>query len=1672
MDIRSILCKITGWVLVIAIVLNVILWNIPVKGTDAISQKEKLGSPLLDAGFMVEDWAPKELAVWGIYLSNFCAPLLDDYASAFSMSSKNGTKGRGYKMLAFGADGSIGETTVKELVNAAVEMQQSAGIRQLYVREIEASTFEAGDWEEAHAIDFVNLEGNHGSKQNLYGSRGKKYTSVTKTAQFAIKDGDQYHVVFNILDGWDAMSLMVCWASACFDRDFGEDFQKAFSDADSTDSYESLKLVMDAFGNICCQSGKRNIILYPACMSQYVTTNKQYNLVNSLVLNGRFLSSSKDGAVGAATFYKEHLSEKIGKSNSPIPEGTVVMYHSVQPYTEWRRHEQDEWYNVDTAKYDENVPYVSKVMNGSKSYGSFAWKVIQSDLTDKNKKIKAPIKFAVSDADAIDTTSNVGWRWPPIYIDEGSLETLVDYCNANVVFLDPDVSMLTSIDCFGKLDLQMFDSPAVTISYDYSGSDNKRYITADTSKDMEEWQTAKYFMQYVGDVVHGKISSEAGAVQPDLTEGKETLFESLIKDGSGKISTLFGEFLRYRASAPKGTTLETLRSLTESDYKESSLSGTTFENVDLPDTGGHDSASVSDMIESYYTKSKDFETVYGYFHGTSAYDGELATVAKWVYYTYLKWYGVISSDYKNELSPIVFPDGSPVFTFDAKKLTDGSYMTEEDKRSEVLDKTYLMLDPEKGKDLRKQIYMNSFTDIIFEWYNRTVYGSASFSATEDSNGGVAASAASQGFLGVDNYYTNPLTSWFVNIYDDIVIILLGVGLLIILLVWVLTKKKPIWVFTSMILLVNVVLITPSLGDIVPYVSDKVIMSSFTKQLNYWALCENVENMKIENSTEVLDINGNPVTDQTLSALISDLQFQYSDRALLLKYDISRKVTSAGVANYDELQNLRSTAWLLPQIIRQYSAEDGSADYVYVSMSDALKGARQLYGAYRPRTEKDVSATQMDMVATSESQIRSQLYPDLIGFDYTSQFSADSSDVITMGWGIQPYASDINQSNLHKVFFYMSCDDLPSGITIPSVNLGDRDSKGKLKSELDATIQGSLPGGCADNLRTFSSSMERYGGLYNNYDNSTVRKEYGYMWLTESPLIYMYMNMKDTYMNYTEIYSDMQRFTMYDPSGVIISTAMDTTQYGSLGINDNSHVQNIAKMIQGEYINGTIDDLDGNRANFMYDGITGYTKDFLDLRYLVSNVVPYLYKVQLITGGIEGDQGIFKDEKISGYSLYKNNRKSWMYRSNWAEKIMTNQEFNTPFKIGLPGGGKATVERQIDPASYEAAGRPMVFSEAEMERLGLTEKDLSLVELKCLEVNKNTAREITMLLNYINMDGVTYEAMVQQMALLGTIEFCQIMSPDNGFNNQMALYPQNVDLKNISFDAVMRVMMLGATKDSYYTYGNTMYNLIANSDIICSILLLLAAWICVSIIPFTRNILMALLLFLGLWSTLTNFIIGSRARWKVTVSYAVNLVIFLATNVIYYAILSALMTITSPTDILRDGAIGMSVSSPMVVLFMLTLLSGAFVVAAVMQIIFTLKNYKDMGATMFGIMLTGLTDKIAGGIQALGDKLHAGSGGGAGGTSADGSLEGGTSNSSKRKKKKKNSGSDDGDPESGDRDDKDDSDSSDSSESETSGYTDSSAMESDRDEEADARDIDEKIDKGKEKEKEEREKESE
>ena len=112
---KPIIIKCVGWLLSLSILTSIL---IPVIGSvyaaNQLTGAEKLGSPLLDDTFTTDDWNPKELAVFGIFLSNMVVPLVDNYATAFG-SGGGGSEGRGRQILLFSTD-SAAEDMLNDMV--------------------------------------------------------------------------------------------------------------------------------------------------------------------------------------------------------------------------------------------------------------------------------------------------------------------------------------------------------------------------------------------------------------------------------------------------------------------------------------------------------------------------------------------------------------------------------------------------------------------------------------------------------------------------------------------------------------------------------------------------------------------------------------------------------------------------------------------------------------------------------------------------------------------------------------------------------------------------------------------------------------------------------------------------------------------------------------------------------------------------------------------------------------------------------------------------------------------------------------------------------------------------------------------------------------------------------------------------------------------------------------------------------------------------------------------------------------------------------------------------------------------------------------------------------------------------------------------------------------------
>lgn len=335
------------------------------QGTTLISQAAQsnltgtqaaLGSPLLSSNFVVDDWDPWEMLCFGIFLSNFCQPFEDDYASAFTEGSTIGTQGRGLKALQFSAGGdastagylhdmveyckSSQQETYRNIYvdyswyeyneEIAIGLESKGGTRQAYLDDLLPKLYDYDDtYKSSNAITVWT----NNQMMNPIVAYSIRYisselldkVSIVQAAAlpqfYASKDGSitDETLIFDMSDNWDIQMLKAIFAKTFNKKGAGnyaaakEDDENGMDSAikDALEPYLGRKcpLVMDTYGNICMQYQGRNVIVVPSSANQHITAENSYNYLNSLVLNNFVLSETESTVVAnAQTMYTSETS--------------------------------------------------------------------------------------------------------------------------------------------------------------------------------------------------------------------------------------------------------------------------------------------------------------------------------------------------------------------------------------------------------------------------------------------------------------------------------------------------------------------------------------------------------------------------------------------------------------------------------------------------------------------------------------------------------------------------------------------------------------------------------------------------------------------------------------------------------------------------------------------------------------------------------------------------------------------------------------------------------------------------------------------------------------------------------------------------------------------------------------------------------------------------------------------------------------------------------------------------------------------------------------------------------------------------------------------------------------------------------------------------------------------
>lgn len=404
-----------------------------------------------------------------------------------------------------------------------------------------------------------------------------------------------------------------------------------------------------------------------------------------------------------------------------------------------------------------------------------------------------------------------------------------------------------------------------------------------------------------------------------------------------------------------------------------------------------------------------------------------------------------------------------------------------------------------------------------------------------------------------------------------------------------------------------------------------------------------------------------------------------------------------------------------------------------------------------------------------------------------------------------------------------------------------------------------------------------------YDGTNYKPAIGYAQGTETIMPYFYLVAKDLLINNTQC----QDFN-----------ALSTSDYYNL-FKQNSNTSNSITLLNGNTI------------------------DFLDLEYLLSVYVPYLYTMQ------ENAKIEFGDEQLLNlYETYENEPIAFLYECNWADKLLTAYDFGD----------------DIIPSTYlDRYNRDMIFSRAQLVDSDIDIDDLTEVELRCIEINDEVDKQWTLLINYIATDGVTVDILAEQMALTATIAFNSIMSKDRVINSNYALYPSTVSLRTINFDTMMKLVLM-SNFGLADTNQNSMRIVLAESGLLMGFVLWILALLVTHVVPFVTGLSMAVVFYASIFSCVYNAAVDGKDKLKTCGGAAVTCLAIAVETCAYVYSYALIIGNTNKMLSVDKIAAGTTVATGKVLAILL--ITIAYLILLIFQAWKNAVNFRDMGAQMW------------------------------------------------------------------------------------------------------------------------------
>lgn len=360
---------------------------------------------------------------------------------------------------------------------------------------------------------------------------------------------------------------------------------------------------------------------------------------------------------------------------------------------------------------------------------------------------------------------------------------------------------------------------------------------------------------------------------------------------------------------------------------------------------------------------------------------------------------------------------------------------------------------------------------------------------------------------------------------------------------------------------------------------------------------------------------------------------------------------------------------------------------------------------------------------------------------------------------------------------------------------------------------------------------------------------------------------------------------------------------------------------------------------------GEIRDYMDMRTLFTVVIPYLKECNDMVldydkaFGLRTYDGYSYDPKdSSNYETKEDKRKFWV-------NVCTAQMFNlyTPWVDAMydckyaksesvrVAGEKEFIEDPLNPADYPKE-RPMIFSESERVYYGIKETQLTSVEQKIIEIEKNSYERLFQLMNYYTFHDTV---ITSAAAMIETFEFNKTFSQDSFLSDSYVLYPQAYELKNFSYDAFLRLILAQSTGEEIQASasdgsltnkgGNIYERVVKNSNMFCGLMLILNDAICIWLIPLAKFAFLLLIFTMSIVMLISCIIKIDISNMQATItkSLITPLAKFLALTIGHSFVVSCFMS-EGNTAVTGATSPAITLGDPTMTLILMAIINGVVI----------------------------------------------------------------------------------------------------------------------------------------------------